>query len=80
MSQDLASDDRKGRPLNQSRPKSNWTRRIVSPIVTQLTQGVSSREITLTLALGATLGVFPILGVTSILCLLAGYMLSLIHI
>jgi uncharacterized protein (DUF2062 family) len=77
MSHDIVSVDRKGRPLNQSRPESNWTRRIVNPIVTQLTQGVSAREITLTLALGATLGVFPIFGVTSILCLVAGYLLKL---
>ncbi|MDA7632497.1 DUF2062 domain-containing protein [bacterium] len=77
MSRDLVSVDGTGRPLNQSRPENYWARRIVRPIVTQLTQGVSIREITLTLALGSTLGVFPILGVTTILCFVAGYLLKL---
>lgn len=77
MTQYFASDNRKGRRLNPSRLDGFWARRIVNPIATQLTQGVSAREITLTLALGATLGVFPILGVTTILCFVAGYFLKL---
>jgi uncharacterized protein (DUF2062 family) len=77
MIQDVASVERTGRPLNQATPESFWGNRVVSPIVNQLTQGVSPREITLTLALGGTLGVFPIFGVTTMLCLVAGYLLKL---
>lgn len=54
-----------------------WSRRVMRPIVNQLTQGVSPHKITLTLALGATLGVFPIFGITSLLCLLLGAPLKL---
>jgi uncharacterized protein (DUF2062 family) len=49
-------------------PRSSWwARRIVQPIMQQMTQGVTVEKITLTIALGVTLGLFPILGATSIL-------------
>jgi uncharacterized protein (DUF2062 family) len=49
-----------------------WQRRVVAPIVAQLTQGVTPEKIALTLALGVVLGLFPILGATTALCGLAG--------
>ena len=54
-----------------------WERRIRQPIITQLTQGVSVEKITLTLTLGATLGVFPILGATTFLSGIAAWLLKL---
>jgi uncharacterized protein (DUF2062 family) len=45
-----------------------FKRRFLKPVVTQLTQGVSPRKIALTLALGLVLGVFPILGSSTVLC------------
>jgi uncharacterized protein (DUF2062 family) len=52
-------------------------RRLVEPIKAQLRQGITPEKIALTLALGAVLGVFPILGSTMLLCGLAGWRLKL---
>jgi len=57
--------------------RSFWQRRIVAPIVAQLTQGVTPQKIALTIALGLMLGIFPILGSTTALCALAGIFLKL---
>jgi uncharacterized protein (DUF2062 family) len=43
-------------------------RRIVAPIVALLTQGITPEKIALSLAFGIVLGVFPVLGSTTILC------------
>ena len=45
--------------------------KIADPIVRLLTQGISVKEIGLSLAVGAVLGIFPSLGWTSLLCLFA---------
>ncbi len=57
--------------------ESFWQRRIVAPIVAQLKQGITPEKIALTIALGAVLGIFPILGSTTILCGLAAVLLRL---
>lgn len=57
--------------------KSFWQRRIVEPIIVQLKQGITPEKITLTLALGSTLGIFPIIGLTTLLCGLAAWRLKL---
>jgi len=54
-----------------------WKRRVVAPIVGQLRQGTTPEKIALTIALGGVLGIFPILGSTTILCGLAAYWLRL---
>lgn len=46
-------------------------------IIGFLKQGLTPRELALTIALGATLGVFPVLGMTTILCTLAAVTLRL---
>ena len=46
-------------------------------VLLQLRQGVSRRKVAFTLALGVALGVFPILGSTTMLCLAAGILLRL---
>jgi uncharacterized protein (DUF2062 family) len=43
-------------------------RRIVAPILALLTQGITPEKIALSLALGIVLGVFPVLGSTTVLC------------
>lgn len=53
-------------------PGSFWQRRVVQPILAQLRQGITPEKLALTLALGLTLAMFPVLGTTSILCFLAG--------
>jgi len=52
-------------------------RRITSPIVDQLRQGINAEKIALTIAIGAALGVFPLLGTTTALCLAAGVLMRL---
>jgi uncharacterized protein (DUF2062 family) len=49
-----------------------WRERIVGLIVAQLIQGVTPEKIALTIALGVSLGIFPILGATTALCAIAG--------
>ena len=51
--------------------------RIVAPIVRQLRQGVTPEQIALTIALGLVIGVFPIIGATTILCGIAAAVLRL---
>ena len=59
-------------------PKPNWwQRRIAGPVRQQLTQGITPDKIALTLALGLTLGTFPILGSGFLLCGLAAWALKL---
>src|SRR5258706_253132 len=54
-----------------------WQRRVVIPILNQLKQGITPEKIALTIALGALLSVFPILGATTLLCSLAAFALRL---
>jgi uncharacterized protein (DUF2062 family) len=46
-------------------------RRLVRPILNLLKQGVTPEKIALSLALGAVLGVFPLLGSSTVLCTVA---------
>lgn len=52
-------------------------RRIVEPLKAQLTQGVTPGRLAAALALGAVLGVVPILGATTLLCGVAAAVLKL---
>ncbi len=54
-----------------------WQRWLVDPIMRQLTQGVTPAKIALSLAVGSALALFPILGTTTALCILAGITLGL---
>jgi uncharacterized protein (DUF2062 family) len=54
-----------------------WQTRVRDPIVAQLTQGITPEKIALTLAVGSALALFPILGTTTLLCLLVGIALRL---
>src|SRR5262245_45120940 len=57
---------------NESKLKFFWRRRVIGLIVAQLTQGVSPEKIALTIALGSTIAIFPIMGSTTLLCLIVG--------
>ncbi|SFF52981.1 hypothetical protein SAMN04488120_10746 [Fontimonas thermophila] len=63
--------------MNGTATTSPWRRYVVAPILAQLRQGISPQQIALTLALGTALGIFPILGATTLLCLIAGIWLRL---
>ena len=52
-------------------------RRLVVPLLALLRQGVSPRKLALSLALGGTIGLIPVLGVSTALCALAALMLKL---
>lgn len=57
--------------------KAFWRRRIVDPVIALLRQGVSPEEIALAMALGITLGIAPMIGSTTIFCLIAAFVLRL---
>lgn len=52
-------------------------RRVVGPIVALLTQGITPEKIALSLAFGIVLGIFPVLGSTTILCAAAALIFRL---
>lgn len=52
-------------------------RRLVAPIVALLTQGITPEKIALSLAFGIVLGIFPVLGSTTILCAAAAVVFRL---
>ncbi len=50
---------------------------MVDPITAQLTQGLTPERLALTVALGAAIGLFPVLGTTTLLCIGFGLALRL---
>lgn len=58
-------------------PPTWWQRNVIGPIAVQLTQGITPEKISLTLAVGSALALFPIFGTTTLLCLAAGIILGL---
>ena len=54
-----------------------WKRWVIRPIAQQLTQGTSPHKIAQALAFGLTLGIFPIIGSTTLLALLVGIPMKL---
>jgi uncharacterized protein (DUF2062 family) len=54
-----------------------WQRRVVDVVLAQLRQGITPQKIALTVAIGATVGLFPVLGSTTLLCFIAGVALKL---
>ena len=59
-----------GRQLGE---ESRWRRWLVAPVKAQLSQGISVNRVSWTVALGLVLGVFPVMGTTSLVCLLVGW-------
>src|SRR5437868_2134446 len=58
-------------------PASFWQRRVVALILAQLRQGITPEKIALTIALGTALGIFPILGSSTVLCAITAIRLRL---
>jgi len=54
-----------------------WRRWVLNPIVKQLTQGTSPAKIAQAIAYGVTIGIFPIIGSTTLLSILIGIPLRL---
>ena len=61
-------------------PRGFWRRRVVDPLVDLLAQGLTPDRLALSLAAGLVLGLFPIVGVTTLLCLAAGFAFRLNHL
>lgn len=57
--------------------KGKFHRWVIQPIVNQLKRGITPEKLSWTIALGMTLGIFPIMGSTSLVCFIAGYFLKL---
>lgn len=55
----------------------HWRRYVAAPIAAQLRQGITPRQVALTMAAGLVIGVFPVLGATTLLCALLGIALRL---
>jgi len=64
-------------PSAPAKPRGFWQRRIVQPIRTQLTQGVTADQIASTLAVGTACSLLPFLGFTSLLNLGVGLVLRM---
>ncbi|MBW7895990.1 MAG: DUF2062 domain-containing protein [Opitutaceae bacterium] len=54
-----------------------WRRRLVNPLLAQLTQGVTPDRLAATLAVGTACSLFPFLGLTSLLNLVVGVRLRM---
>lgn len=54
-----------------------WRRRVLAPILAQLRQGITPQQIAFTCAAGFVIGIFPLLGTTTVLCGLFGLALRL---
>ena len=68
MSAAPAASEKRSTP----QPAGFWRRRVLLPIRSQLTQGVAPDQIAATLAVGTACALFPIFGVTSLVCLAVG--------
>jgi uncharacterized protein (DUF2062 family) len=58
-------------------PDSRFYRWVIRPIVNQLKQGTSPEKLSWSVSLGVTLGIFPIMGSTSLVCLIIGHLFRL---
>jgi uncharacterized protein (DUF2062 family) len=54
-----------------------FRRRLFDPILALLTQGITPEKIALSIAVGAIVGIFPVLGTTTVLCTVVGAALRL---
>ena len=64
-------------PPVAQRARTFWQRRVRDPVVVQLTQGITPEKIALTIAVGSACALFPVFGVTSLLCFLVALPLRL---
>ena len=64
-------------PANPSPPASWFRRRVLDPLLGLLKQGLAPGQLALTVALGATLGLIPLLGATTVLAALLAWRLRL---
>ena len=54
-----------------------WRKKIIQPIITLLKQGITYQKIALSIAFGISLGIFPLVGTSTLLCTLAAMIFRL---
>jgi hypothetical protein len=59
-------------PTESPPPRSRWKRWLIDPLKNQLTRGIAPDRLGWTIAAAVTLGIFPIMGTTSLVCFLFG--------
>ncbi len=64
-------------PVHLIPVRSFWQRRVVGPVLAQLKQGSSPEKIAETVAVGVAGGLFPIPGLTTLLCFILAVVLRL---
>jgi uncharacterized protein (DUF2062 family) len=74
---DEAKSSATQQPARQFDVKDFLKRRLVAPVLELLRQGVTPEKIALSLAFGCGFGIFPVLGVSTILCTLVAIVLRL---
>ncbi len=57
--------------------KEFFRKKLLDPVIDLLKQGITPEKIALSFALGAILGIFPVIGSTVLLCALATYLFKL---
>jgi uncharacterized protein (DUF2062 family) len=75
MAEPASAEDRAVRPAG--RVRAFVRRRLIEPILDLLRQGVTPEKIALSLAFGLGLGIFPVLGVSTVLCTVIAIVLRL---
>ena len=57
--------------------KGFFRKRVIDPLIVLLKQGLSPEKLALTVGFGIMIGIFPMLGSTTFLCILIGFLVSL---
>jgi uncharacterized protein (DUF2062 family) len=60
-----------------TRPRSRWRRWLLDPVLAVLRQGMSAERVSWTIAIGMVLAVFPVVGTTTMLCVVVAWALGL---
>lgn len=58
-------------------PSSRFQRWVIRPLVNQLKQGTTPEKLSWSVSIGITLGIFPIMGSTSLVCFIVGHLFRL---
>lgn len=66
-------------PATASAARPSWAARARGLVMAQLRQGATPQRLALSAALASALALFPVLGTTTLLCLVAGSLLRLNH-
>ncbi len=65
------------RALIDMKPQSRWRRWLLDPVLAVLRQGMSAERVSWTIAVGSVLAVFPMVGTTTMLCVVVAWALGL---